>query len=78
MITVLPNAFKNVFQHQYGAKLENMEYSISPPLRPSYSLQMFLRQDLLLPEVQRPLQVTPTLPNEVLYLLLKNVHIHNR
>ena len=32
---------------------------------------MFLRQDLLLPEVQRPLQVTPTLPNEVLYLLLK-------
>ena len=25
IITVLPNAFKNVFQHQYGAKLENMQ-----------------------------------------------------
>ena len=57
-------------------KLENMQYS---PLLlwDLLGLQMLL-QDLLLPEVQRPPQDTLTLPNEVLYLLLKNVHIHNR
>ena len=29
MITVLPNAFKNVFQHQYGAKLEHGIFNLS-------------------------------------------------